>query len=294
MIPVPLSPVPWLRALLILTLALGGCVSTKGRRAKKDPAATKAAPTQVDAPSKDDPAMDARIGEITKSIVIQATVENLNAIAAEGRLLLLNDAALLPWDGFLKRYEAELVELEAVTREVAAAKTDAEGARLMTQAAGPVSRVEMLNRMVTSHRDGDALALDVYTLTAMKHGSEAASAFFVENLVTGDGISAGVVGNLLPGLRALARKQEPMAHYALATAYLVGRLARKDEKIAFKHASEAARLELPEGQFLLGLFHVKGIGTPKDRAKAKALLQKAAAGGYEEAAEVLAALELQK
>ena len=78
-----------------------------------------------------------------------------------------------------------------------------------------------------------------------------------------------------------------MAHYALATAYMIGRLAKKNEAVAAKHAAEAARMQLPEGEYLLGLFYLKGTGVPRDLAKARAWLEKAAAAGYEDAAAAL-------
>ncbi len=280
-------------AALVVALALAGCVTSP----KKSRSATKAAPEPAIAepaamPSDvADPALDARITQLGESIVIQANAENLKAVAAEARMTAqITGNVPLAWDGFARRFEADIEELEAAVRAVEAAPTPDEVAARLTAAAGPVTRVETVSRMLASYRDGDALATALYFAAALRAGSAAASGFFEANLVSGEGLSPKVRKGLVPALRALAERGDATAQYTLATVFLVGKLTPKSAPKAAALATRAAEQGSPEGQYLLGLLYLEGSGVKKDPKLAAQWLNRAAAQGNEGAKSVLAEL----
>jgi hypothetical protein len=212
-------------------------------RPKSDPAAA------VEPEASD---IDARLDKLSASIVIQASAENLKSIAAEARMLVSVPGTIpRSWSEFAKQFAADILELEGTVRAVESAKSDAQSAQLLTDAAAPVTRVETVSRLIQSHRDGDGLATAVYFVAALKSGSAAAGIFFENAGIDGKDLNPAVKRDFVPTLKALADRGDATAQYVYATECLVGTLTPKDVKKAAIYAAKSAKQGNESGDSLL-------------------------------------------
>ncbi len=95
-------------------------------------------------------------------------------------------------------------------------------------------------------------------------------------------------------LQAAATRGRLRAMFTLSMLYNFGGGVKKDPKLAADWWAQSARQNLPAGYFMLGQAYADGIGRPKSKDKALALLRQAQDMGYVRAKERIEELSEEK